>query len=199
MDHRPRRRLTYANVMATLAVVLVLTGGTALAAYVVTSNSQIGPGTVSGHAPPKGDHSNIIPGSVTGADLANNSVSASKVSDTAKFRKVTKPVAPTTVISLGGLQVNYQCDFNGSEYVPTLKARTTVDHATITDGFVSGSIKFASNLDFGKTDFLSLTQNFDFGEGNATYSTPGGHVVTLSFGFESGTLDCYAHGLAVSR
>ena len=43
-----RSHLTYANVMSTLAVFLVLGGGTALGAYVVSSNSQIGPGTVSG-------------------------------------------------------------------------------------------------------------------------------------------------------
>ena len=41
---RIRDRLTHANVMSSLAVFLVLGGGTALAAYVVSSNSQIGPG-----------------------------------------------------------------------------------------------------------------------------------------------------------
>jgi hypothetical protein len=65
-----RSNLTYANVMATLAVFLVVGGGTALGAYVVSSNSQIGPGTVSGHKPPPGKHANIIAGSVNAADLA---------------------------------------------------------------------------------------------------------------------------------
>jgi hypothetical protein len=69
-----RRHLTYANVMATIAVFLVLGGGTAFAAYVVTSNSQIGPGTVSGHTPPTGKHPNIIAGSVNGGDVADNSL-----------------------------------------------------------------------------------------------------------------------------
>jgi hypothetical protein len=65
-----RRHLTYANVMVTILAFLVLGGGTALAAYVVSSNSQIGPGTVSGHKPPSGKHANIISGSVNGTDLS---------------------------------------------------------------------------------------------------------------------------------
>ena len=48
---RIRKHLTYANVISTLCLFLLLGGGTALAAYVVSSNSQIGPGTVSGHKP----------------------------------------------------------------------------------------------------------------------------------------------------
>jgi hypothetical protein len=69
MRQRLRSHLTYANVISTLALFLVLGGGTALAAYVVGSNSQIGPGTVSGHKPPSGDHANIIAGSVNGPDV----------------------------------------------------------------------------------------------------------------------------------
>jgi hypothetical protein len=76
---RIRRNLTYANVISTLSLFLVLGGGTALAAYVVGSNSQIGPGTVSGHKPPSGDHANIIAGSVNGQDVANSSLSGAKI------------------------------------------------------------------------------------------------------------------------
>jgi hypothetical protein len=68
-----RSHLTYANVMVTILAFLVLGGGTALAAYVVSSNSQIGPGTVSGHQPPTGKHANIIAGSINGQDIANRS------------------------------------------------------------------------------------------------------------------------------
>src|SRR5712692_10357340 len=76
-----RGKLTYANVMSTLAVFLVLGGGTALAAYVVNSNADVGPNTISGHKPPTGDQANIIAGSVNGKDLSNNSVTSSKVAD----------------------------------------------------------------------------------------------------------------------
>jgi hypothetical protein len=68
------RHLTYANVMVTLLAFIVLGGGTALAAYVVSSNSQIGPGTVSGHKPPSGKHANVIAGSINGQDVLENSL-----------------------------------------------------------------------------------------------------------------------------
>jgi hypothetical protein len=73
MRQRIRSRLTYANVMVTILAFVVLGGGTALAAYVVSSNSQIGPGTVSGHKPPSGKHANIIAGSINGTDIADRS------------------------------------------------------------------------------------------------------------------------------
>ena len=71
---RIRSRLTYANVVATLALFLVLGGGTALASYVISSNSQVGPGTISGHKPPTGKHANIIPGTLNSFDVADNSL-----------------------------------------------------------------------------------------------------------------------------
>jgi hypothetical protein len=69
MRERLRSRLTYANVMSTAAVFLVLGGGTALGAYVITSNSQVASGTISGHRPPSGAHPNIIMRSVNGQDV----------------------------------------------------------------------------------------------------------------------------------
>src|SRR4051794_25842488 len=76
---RIRRHLTYANVMVTILAFFVLGGGTALAAFVVSSNSQIGPGTVSGHKPPKGAHANVITGSISTKDLAAGAVKAGKL------------------------------------------------------------------------------------------------------------------------
>jgi hypothetical protein len=82
-------RLTYANVMSTLAVFLVLGGGTALASYVVSSNSQVGPDAISGHNPPSGDHSNVIVRSLDTADLAAGAVTEGKLAggsvDSPKF------------------------------------------------------------------------------------------------------------------
>ena len=69
-----RSHLTFANVVS-LAALFVALGGTATAVtYVVSSNSQIGPGTISGHKPPSGKHANIIADSVTGGDVAENSL-----------------------------------------------------------------------------------------------------------------------------
>src|SRR5262245_24220158 len=63
-----RAHLTYSNVMATLAVFLVLGGGTALGAFVVSKNSQIAPNTIYGHNAP-GKNKNIVASSVTGTDI----------------------------------------------------------------------------------------------------------------------------------
>jgi hypothetical protein len=83
MRQRLRSHLTYANVMVTILAFIVLGGGTALGAFIVSSNSQIGPGTVSGHQPPSGKHSNIIAGSVTGQDVRNNSLTWPKLAPSA--------------------------------------------------------------------------------------------------------------------
>jgi hypothetical protein len=82
MLRRLLSHLTYANVMATIAVFLVLGGGTALAAYVVSSNSQIGPNTVSGHAG-SAANKNIIGGSVNSTDLASGAVTGAKIAPSA--------------------------------------------------------------------------------------------------------------------
>ena len=76
----PLRRPSPAMVVALLALFVAL-GGTAMAAFVVSSNSQIGPGTVAGAKPPSGAHSNIIAGSINGSDLATNSIGSSRVID----------------------------------------------------------------------------------------------------------------------
>jgi hypothetical protein len=66
-------------IVACVALFVAL-GGTGLAAsYVVSSNSQVGPGTISGHNPPSGKHANIIGGSVNGTDLANGAATLGKL------------------------------------------------------------------------------------------------------------------------
>src|SRR3954447_5565375 len=67
------RRPSHATVVAYLALFVAL-GGSAMAAYVVSSNNDIGPGTVSGGKPPNGAHSNIIAGSINSGDIADGSV-----------------------------------------------------------------------------------------------------------------------------
>jgi hypothetical protein len=82
MRQRLRSHLTYANVMATLAVFLVLGGGTAMAAYVITSNSQVAPDTISGHGG-SAANKNIIAGSVNATDLAPAAVTKDKIASKA--------------------------------------------------------------------------------------------------------------------
>src|SRR5215203_2643878 len=68
-----------AMAVACLALFVGL-GGTALAAsYVVSSNSQVGPGTISGHKPPTGAHANVIGGSLNATDLAPGAVTRGKL------------------------------------------------------------------------------------------------------------------------
>jgi hypothetical protein len=76
--HAIRAHLTYANIVATLALVLAM-GGTAAAAVIVKSNSQVAANTISGHHPPSGRHSNLIAGSVNGTDLSSGVKSSFKV------------------------------------------------------------------------------------------------------------------------
>src|SRR5215208_2661217 len=83
MRQRLRTHLTYANVMVTILAFLVLGGATAFGAIVVSSNSQVASGTISGHAPPAGKHSNIIAGSVNAADLASGAVGPAKLRNNA--------------------------------------------------------------------------------------------------------------------
>jgi hypothetical protein len=48
MRQRIRSRLTFANVVSLIALFVAL-GGTATAALIITSNSQVAPNTISGH------------------------------------------------------------------------------------------------------------------------------------------------------
>jgi hypothetical protein len=68
-----------AMIVACVALFVAL-GGTGLAAsYVVSSNSQVGPQTISGHQAPSGDHANVISHSLNLQDLAPQSVNSAKV------------------------------------------------------------------------------------------------------------------------
>jgi hypothetical protein len=67
-------RFVRANAIAVLALVVAMSGSAAAAAFVVSKNSQVGPNTISGHAPPTGDHANLVTGSVNSQDLANGTV-----------------------------------------------------------------------------------------------------------------------------
>ena len=100
MRQRLRTHLTYANVMVTILAFLVLGGATAFGAIVVSSNSEVAAGTISGHAPPAGKHPNIIAGSVNATDLANGAVGPAKL----RNNSVSSPkVAPN---SLTGDDIN---------------------------------------------------------------------------------------------
>jgi len=118
MRQRIRFHLTFASVVS-LAALFVALGGTATAVtYVVSSNSQIGPGTVSGHKPPTGKHANIIGGSVNGQDVAANSLTGADVNESsltgntrALIYEAKASVSPplTTIATVGPYAIKGQC------------------------------------------------------------------------------------------
>src|SRR4051812_23674220 len=59
------------SLVVSLLALFVALGGTAYAAIVVSSNSQVAQNTIAGHAPITGVHSNLISGSVNATDLSS--------------------------------------------------------------------------------------------------------------------------------
>jgi len=74
------RRPSHATVVAYLALFFAL-GGSAMAAFVVSSNSQIGPGTIYGANKPANANDNIVDGSITANDIKPNSIGAQRITD----------------------------------------------------------------------------------------------------------------------
>jgi hypothetical protein len=68
-----RFRPSPAMVVACIALFIAV-GGTALASVIITTNSEVAKNTISGHAPPSGDHANIIKDSITGADIKESTL-----------------------------------------------------------------------------------------------------------------------------
>jgi hypothetical protein len=136
--------LTYANVMATLAVFIAL-GGSALASVIITSNSQVAAGTISGHNPPSGDHANIISGSVTTLDLAPSSVTAGRLAPNS--------VNGTKIVD-GGVQT---ADFAAGAVDTAAIAPGAVDRASLaqnsvgTGKIINGDVR-NEDLGFGSVD-----------------------------------------------
>jgi len=94
-----RSHLTYANVMVTILAFIVLGGGTAVAAFVVSSNSQIGPNTIYGHKAPAGANKNIVAGSVNGQDVADDSLGGADIIEetlTGRTRKLIYNATPSS-------------------------------------------------------------------------------------------------------
>ena len=138
MGQRIRSHPTFANVVS-LAALFVALGGTATAVtYVVSSNSQVGPGTISGHKPPSGDHANIIANSINGTDIADRSgVDTCQTPLTAKF-------GPICAGSDGGARTWQQADNYCASFglrLPTLAEASTLGQNYDVPG-VSGTEAF---------------------------------------------------------
>jgi hypothetical protein len=106
--HLRLRRPSPAMVVACIALFVAL-AGTAMASVIISSNSQVGRGTISGHHPPSGKHPNIIAGSINGKDIAPASVGNRRLSpDSVDGSKVLDGSLSGSDIqngSLGGSQI----------------------------------------------------------------------------------------------
>jgi hypothetical protein len=206
-----RKRITYANVMSSIAVFLVLGGGAAYAAKKIGSNEIKGNSITTGKIKKEAVSASklkknsvttpkIANGAVTGAKLnlgtvgtvpnATHAINADNASainglHLAKLSFVAGAgTGNTTIFSANGLTLNASCD--ASEEL-NLTATTSVNDSEI---YESGN--FASTFDGG------LDDNFDVGDteqvgaeigdgtqqevqGQLVYSTPGSAVVTASF------------------
>jgi hypothetical protein len=203
-----RKRLTYANVMSSIAVFLVLGGATAFAA------SKIGTSKIKANAITTGK---IKKEAVTTAKIKKDAVTGAKVKESTleqvpsalnatnagnantvggmhvgRINFIAQANTPnTTVFSANGLTLNASCDA-GSEL--NLTATTSVNHAEI---FESGNFAstFAGGLDFdfnvGETENVGEEIGDNSQEevqGQLVYSTPTGAVVTAQFSLEDNGL-----------
>jgi hypothetical protein len=75
-----RSRLSFANVVSCVALFVAL-GGSAIAAVVVSDNSQIAPNTIYGANAPPGKNDNVVPASLATSDLGALSVTSNKLAD----------------------------------------------------------------------------------------------------------------------
>ena len=116
MRRRLRSHLTFANVVSLVALFVAL-GGTAMAAVIITDNSQVASNTISGHRPPTGDHPNIIGGSINAQDVANNGLGGRVIAEPTLtgnaqkliFHAATGPI-PTEIATVGPYAIKAACE-----------------------------------------------------------------------------------------
>jgi hypothetical protein len=223
-----RKRLTYANVMSSIAVFLVLGGATAFAAGLAKNSvgskqlkkNAVTTAKIKNNAVTTGKIKN---GAITGAkvnlgslgtvpnathassaDSAGSAGNANTVGGLSvkKFYYSTNDNASTeTVLSIGALSLVASCPGGNLEAV----AQTSVDDSTIhSAGVVLGDTPFyneVDDLDAGETaEFLAETEH-DSNQGTLSFTTPTGGVVTVTFASEEddqNDKDCSLWGTAIA-
>ena len=222
-----RKRLTYANVMSSIAVFLVIGGATAFAAL---SKNSVGSKQLKKNAVTT---NKIKKEAVTGAKIKNGAVTGAKVNlssigtvpsatnatnaqnaDNAKavggntvrkfFYSSNETNAKTTILSLNGLTLTASCEGGAPQGIAT----TSVDDSLIHSGGTFGGGEFYTeddDFEIGdEFDFLDDAVTFgDSVEGTFTYAQPGGGVITAVFASEEGAFnefntDCLISGHVIS-
>ena len=219
-----RKRLTYANVMSSIAVFLILGGATAFAAKKIGANqlkaNSVKTGKIVKEAVTTaklkkgavtGDKVNLASlGTVPSATNATNAANAANANATngmhlAKLHFVSGPDAPKTVVfSADGLTLFAECVSESLEFTGT----TSVPNSEIYEsGNYLGTYKGNFNDAFNPGDVEEIGNNIGDGsqdevQGQLVFSTPAGANVTAEFylnDFESygGTTNCSVQGTAV--
>jgi hypothetical protein len=178
---RIRPRSVY-DVLALLSFFMVLGGGTALAAYVVSSNSQIAPGTISGHHPPAGKHQNIIPGSINGADVQNGSIGSTKLAPSALGARAYGYIAGTSVSR--SKNITAVTNPSPGEFCVRLAPSIVPSHtgAIVTPDELGDSTSFSSNGSQAIVEWRSTDCNAHSLEvitGRREVQTSGGNVTSV--------------------
>ena len=196
---RLRKRLTYANVMSSIAVFLVLGGGAAFAAGKLAKNS-VGTKQLKNNAvTTKKIKNNAVTGAkvkesslgeVPSATNAGNAGNANTVGGNAvkkMFYAAGEGTPPQTVLSLNGLTLTASCPGE-----PRIVATTSVENSTIHSGGNNlGNEPFyveEDNFDIGTEFEITAEVESDSNQGTFTYITPAGAVVTAVWASEENTI-----------
>ena len=199
-----RKRVTYANVMSSIAVFLVLGGGAAYAAKKIGSNEIKGNSITTGKIKKNAvTASKIKKNSITTAKIANGAVTGAKLNlgtvgtvpnathavtaDTANNAKAVNGIsitkfnvrsaggtAETDVFNNGHLRVTFACDGGGNI---TVNAYTATDHASIQSYGNNGD---TNNSDFNITDNPETLASDDE-QRDVIYTDESGNLVHLSY------------------
>ena len=207
-----RKRLTYANVMSSIAVFLVLGGATAFAA------SKIGSSQIKSNAITTGK---IKKEAVTTAKIKNNAVNGAKVNESTlgevpsatnsgnantvggntikKMLYVANENAPAqTVLSLNGLTITVSCPSGEPEVIATTSVNDSLIHSGGTNLGNEAFYNEDDSFDIGNKFTITASIEADSNQGTFTYITPAGAVVTAVWASEEGGLnsDCVFGGQA---
>jgi hypothetical protein len=216
-----RKRLTYANVMSSIAVFLVLGGATAVAAKKIGSNeikansiktgkivkeavttAKIKKDAVTG-AKVKESTLGQVP-SAANADNATNATNAGNANTVAGltirkfFYSTDEAAAKTVILSLNGLTLTASCVGGEPQLIATTSVSDSLIHAGGTYLTATAFYVEDDSFDIGN-QFDVLAEEDDSVQGTLTYTQPGGTVVTATFESEQSgfVTDCAISGHAI--
>ena len=156
-----RERLTYANVMVTILVVMVIGGGTMAVASSDDSQDR------------------AIAKAVANARL--DKLSVKKV-----FFKGQPNTAPKTMLNVAGLRLKVGCDAGPIPIATVTSATNSVELHGESTGYPGTGDPQTYRDSEAFTDENILGSHFA-GTGRLAYSTAGGKIVTMVFGFDDAT------------